>query len=178
MRRKSGNRVPQFIEVNCKVFCHLSFDCSLCTDLPGTSWWWLGVPPGSPNPDTIFQTRPLGTMLTERERSINGRFRAEPTNSERCLHPSDTFAYHSAHNNLFRHATRNPQVKKCPLIFSSIWILLVLTSSITVPRSVIINASFWVKKIFCGSQTRKGGCTQRASGFFGSSLLVPHKNTQ
>ena len=30
-----------------------------------------------------------------------GRFRAEPTNSERCLHPSDTFTYRSAHNSLF-----------------------------------------------------------------------------
>ena len=29
------------------------------------------------------------------------RFRAEPTNYEWCLHPSDTFAYRSAHNNLF-----------------------------------------------------------------------------
>ena len=42
MIRKSGNRVLQFIEVNSKVFSHLSFDCSLCTDLPGNSWWWLG----------------------------------------------------------------------------------------------------------------------------------------
>ena len=30
-----------------------------------------------------------------------GRFRAEPTTHERCLHPSDTFAYRSADNNLF-----------------------------------------------------------------------------
>ena len=29
-----------------------------------------------------------------------GRFRAEPTNYERWPHPSDTFAYRSAHNNL------------------------------------------------------------------------------
>ena len=56
----------------------------------------------------------MGTMhaqhflIVEQERSIYdscrfdiGRFRAEPTNYERCLHPSDTFAYRSAHNNLF-----------------------------------------------------------------------------
>ena len=56
----------------------------------------------------------MGTMhaqhflIVERERSIYdscrfdiGRFRAEPANYERCLHPSDTFAYRSAHNNLF-----------------------------------------------------------------------------
>ena len=29
------------------------------------------------------------------------RFRAEPTNYERCLHPSYKFAYRRAHNNLF-----------------------------------------------------------------------------
>ena len=47
-------------------------------------------------------------LIEEREQSIYdscrfdiGRFRAEPTNYERCLHPSDTFAYRSAHNNLF-----------------------------------------------------------------------------
>ena len=47
-------------------------------------------------------------MHAERERSIYdscrfdiGRFRAEPTNSKRCLHPSDTFPYRSAHNSLF-----------------------------------------------------------------------------
>ena len=42
-----------------------------------------------------------------------GRFRAKPTNYERRLHRSDTFAYRSAHNNLFPpYATRNPKVKK------------------------------------------------------------------
>ena len=30
-----------------------------------------------------------------------GRFRAEPTNYERRLHPSDTFAYRGAHNYWF-----------------------------------------------------------------------------
>ena len=47
-------------------------------------------------------------LIAEQERSIYdscrfgiGRFRAEPTNYERCLHPSDIFAYRSAHNNLF-----------------------------------------------------------------------------
>ena len=30
-----------------------------------------------------------------------GSFCAKPTNYEQCLHPSDTCAYHSAHNNLF-----------------------------------------------------------------------------
>ena len=30
-----------------------------------------------------------------------GRFRAETTNYEQCLHPSDTFGYRIAHNNLF-----------------------------------------------------------------------------
>ena len=47
-------------------------------------------------------------LIAERERSIYdscrfdiGRLRSEPTNYERCLHPSDTFAYHSASNNLF-----------------------------------------------------------------------------
>ena len=44
---------------------------------------------------------------------ISGRFRAKPTNYERRLHRSDTFAYRSAHDNLFPpYATRNPQVKK------------------------------------------------------------------
>ena len=59
-------------------------------------------------------TKAPGTMhaqhflIAERERSIYdscrygiGRFRAEPTNYEQCLRPSDTFAYRSAHNNLF-----------------------------------------------------------------------------
>ena len=47
-------------------------------------------------------------LIAERERSIYdscrfdiGRLRSEPTNCERCLHPSDTFAYHSAYDNLF-----------------------------------------------------------------------------
>ena len=47
-------------------------------------------------------------LIRERERSIYdscrfdiGRFRAEPTNYERCLHPMDTFAYRSAHDNSF-----------------------------------------------------------------------------
>ena len=47
-------------------------------------------------------------LIAEQERSIYdscrfsiGRFRAEPTNYKQCLHPSDTFAYRSAHNNLF-----------------------------------------------------------------------------
>ena len=58
-------------------------------------------------------------LITERERSIYdschfdiGCFRAEPTNYEWCLHPSDTFAYRSTHNNLFLRLTHNPQVKK------------------------------------------------------------------
>ena len=41
-----------------------------------------------------------------------GHFCVEPTNYERCLHPSDTFAYRSAHNNLFLRLMHNPQVKK------------------------------------------------------------------
>ena len=62
----------------------------------------------------IITSKALGTMraqhflIAERERSIYdscrfdiGRLRSEPTNYERCLHPSDTFAYHSACNNLF-----------------------------------------------------------------------------
>ena len=62
----------------------------------------------------VKSTKALGTMHTqhfliaEQERSIYdscrfgiGRFRAEPTNYKQCLHPSDTFAYRSAHNNLF-----------------------------------------------------------------------------
>ena len=62
----------------------------------------------------VITSKAMGTMhaqhflITERERSMYdscrfdiGRFRAEPTNFERCLHPSDTFAYRSAHNNLF-----------------------------------------------------------------------------
>ena len=47
-------------------------------------------------------------LIAEQERSIYdscrfglGRFRAEPTNYKQCLHPSDTFAYRTAHNNLF-----------------------------------------------------------------------------
>ena len=47
-------------------------------------------------------------LITERERLIYdscrfdiGQFHAEPTNYEPCLHPSDTFAYRSADNNLF-----------------------------------------------------------------------------
>ena len=47
-------------------------------------------------------------FIVEREWSIYdschfdiGHFCAELTNYERCLHPSDTFAYRSAHNNLF-----------------------------------------------------------------------------
>ena len=47
-------------------------------------------------------------LIAEREQSIYvscrfdiGRFRVEPTNYERCLHPIDTFAYSSAHNDLF-----------------------------------------------------------------------------
>ena len=59
----------------------------------------------------IITSKALGTakhfLIAEREQSIYdscrfdiGRFRAEPTNYERCLHPSDTSAYRSAHNNL------------------------------------------------------------------------------
>ena len=47
-------------------------------------------------------------LIRERERWIYeccrfdiGRFRAKPTNYEMCLHPSDTFAYRSAHDNSF-----------------------------------------------------------------------------
>ena len=68
----------------------------------------------------------MGTMhaqhflIAERERSIydscrfdNGRFRAEPTNYERCLHLSDKFAYRTQY--LVPYATRNPQVKNMKL---------------------------------------------------------------
>ena len=73
----------------------------------------------------IITSKALGTMhaqhflITEWEQSIYdsshfdiGCFRAEPTNYEWCLHPSDTFAYRSTHNNLFLRLTHNPQVKK------------------------------------------------------------------
>ena len=61
-------------------------------------------------------------LIAEREQSVYDSwrsdiepFRAEPTNYERCLHPSYTFAYHSAHNNLFLtlrviHKLKNGQV--------------------------------------------------------------------
>ena len=61
-------------------------------------------------------------LIAEREQSIYdscrfdiGPFRAEPTNCERCLHTSDTFAYRCAHNNLFLtlcviHKLKNGQV--------------------------------------------------------------------
>ena len=61
-------------------------------------------------------------LIEEREQSIYdscrfdiGRFRAEPTNYERCLNPSDTLAYRSARNNLFLtrrviHKLKNGQV--------------------------------------------------------------------
>ena len=73
----------------------------------------------------IITSKALGTMhaqhflIAEQERSIYdscrfdiGRLRSEQTNYERCLHPSDTFAYRSAYNNLVPHAKCNPQVKK------------------------------------------------------------------
>ena len=86
----------------------------------------------------IITSKALGTMhaqhflITERERSIYdschfdiGCFRAEPTNYEWCLHPSDTFAYRSAHNNLFLRLTHNPQVKKvCHYIQTTFFLLL------------------------------------------------------
>ena len=59
----------------------------------------------------IITSKALGTMhflIAEREWSIYdschfdiGHFCAELTNYEWCLHPSDTFAYRSAHNKLF-----------------------------------------------------------------------------
>ena len=67
-------------------------------------------------------------LITEQERSIYNsshfdirRFRAEPTNYERCLHPSDTFAYRSAHNNLFLRLMHNPQVKKFVAIYRQLF---------------------------------------------------------
>ena len=74
-------------------------------------------------------TKALGTMhaqhflIAEQERSIYdscrygiGRFRAEPTNYEQCLHPSDTFAYRSAHNNLFITLHEIHKLKKTTLL--------------------------------------------------------------
>ena len=76
----------------------------------------------------IITSTALGTMhaqhflIAEREQSIYdscrfdiGPFRAEPSNYERCLHTSDTYAYRSAHNNLFLtlrviHKLKNGQV--------------------------------------------------------------------
>ena len=59
-------------------------------------------------------------LSTEREQSIYdscrfdiGRFRAEPTNYERGVRPSDTFAYRSAHNNLL--GTQREHLGKRPI---------------------------------------------------------------
>ena len=73
-------------------------------------------------------------LITEWEQSIYdsshfdiGCFRAEPTNYEWCLHPSETFAYRSTHNNLFLRLTHNPQVKKvCHCIYRQLFFAFVL----------------------------------------------------
>ena len=61
-------------------------------------------------------------LIAERERSIYdscrfdiGRFRADPTNYERCPHPSDTLSYHSVHNNLFLTLRVIHKLKRCML---------------------------------------------------------------
>ena len=67
----------------------------------------------------IIHAQPFQVLIAERERSIYdscrfdiGRFRAEPTNYERFLHPSHWhICISQCPQKLVSYATRNPQVK-------------------------------------------------------------------